>query len=104
MEKPEHYFYVSVASLWEISIKNSLGKLEIDAPLEIFFKDVLHKGFNLLPIELSHILQSATLPFHHRDPFDRIIIAQSLAEQMPIITKDLLFEPYCASSGLQIIW
>jgi PIN domain nuclease of toxin-antitoxin system len=91
IERPENDFFVSMASLWEIAIKNSLGKLDLDAPLDIFFQDIVAKGFNLIPIDLSHLLQSAVLPFHHRDPFDRLLIGQSLAEKMPIITKDSLF-------------
>ncbi|MEQ1744767.1 MAG: type II toxin-antitoxin system VapC family toxin [Saprospiraceae bacterium] len=104
IEHPGNIFFVSVASLWEIAIKNSLGKLDLDAPLPVFFQDVLQKGFSLMPIDLAHILQSATLSFHHRDPFDRVIIGQALSENMPIVTKDLLFQPYRLSSGLQIIW
>ncbi|MBC7776725.1 MAG: type II toxin-antitoxin system VapC family toxin [Phycisphaerae bacterium] len=104
IENPENDFFVSMASLWEISIKNGLGKLDLDAPLDTFFKDIVLKGFNLMPIDPSHILQSAALPSHHRDPFDRIIIGQALAEQMPVVTKDSLFEPYCQSSELQLIW
>lgn len=104
IENPANDFFVSMASLWEISIKNGLGKLELDAPLDAFFKDVVLKGFNLMPIDPSHILHSATLPSHHRDPFDRIIIGQTLAEQMVVVTKDAQFEPYCLSSGLQVIW
>lgn len=104
INKPENDFFISVASLWEIAIKNSLGKLDLDAPLDVFFQDIVAKGFNLLPIDLSHLLYSATLPFHHRDPFDRLLIGQSIAEKMPIVTKDLLFQPYCSTSGLLTIW
>lgn len=102
--RSENNFVISVASLWEIAIKNSLDKLDLEAPLDIFFKDVVTKGFQLLPIDPAHILRSATLPLHHRDPFDRLLIGQSLAEAMPIITKDALFVPYCSTSGLQVIW
>ncbi len=104
IEHPENNFFVSVASLWEIAIKNSLGKLDLDAPLNTFFQDVIQKGFYLMPIDPAHILLSATLPFHHRDPFDRIIIGQALAENMTVVSKDPFFEPYGRSSGLEIIW
>jgi len=104
IENPENIFFVSVTSLWEIAIKNSLGKLDLDAPLTVFFQDVVQKGFPLMPIDLSHILQSATLPWHHRDPFDRIIIGQALAENMSLVSRDALFEPYGPSSGLRVIW
>lgn len=104
IESPENDFFISTVSLWEIAIKNSLGKLELEGSLGLFFKDVVQKGFNLLPIELSHIVQSAALPFHHRDPFDRLLIGQAIAEKMPIVTKDIFFEPYCLSDDLQLIW
>jgi PIN domain nuclease of toxin-antitoxin system len=104
IENPANGFFVSMASLWEISIKNGLGKLDLDAPLDTFFQDIVQKGFNLMPIYPSHILQSAAFPSHHRDPFDRLIIGQALAEQISVVTKDSLFESYCESSGLQIIW
>jgi PIN domain nuclease of toxin-antitoxin system len=100
----ENNFVVSIASLWEIAIKSSLGKLKLEAPLSLFFQDILDKGFNLLPIHHTHILQSSYLPFHHRDPFDRLLIGQAIAENIPIITMDHLFEPYCQSSGLITIW
>jgi len=104
IESPENDFFISVVSLWEIAIKNSLGKLGLNAPLGDFFKDVVQKGFNLMPIDLSYILQSAAFPFHHRDPFDRLIIGQSIVEKMPVVTKDALFDPYGLSSNLQVIW
>ncbi len=103
IDRPDNDFFISMASLREIAIKNSLGKLDLDASLEIFFQDVVAQGFNLLPIDLSHLLQSAALPFHHRDPFDRLLIGQSIAEKMPIVTKDALFQPYCSTSGLLTI-
>lgn len=104
IENPSNNFFVSVVSLWEIAIKNSLGKLDLDASLDAFFKDIVNKGFRIMPIDLAHILQSSTLPFHHRDPFDRLLIGQAIAEQMSLVTKDSFFERYCLSSGLQIVW
>lgn len=97
-------FFVSMASLWEISIKTSIGKLEISAPLPDFFNDLFSKGFRILNIAPSHILRSAIIPFHHRDPFDRLLIGQALFEKMPLISKDSVFEPYVSSSGLKLIW
>jgi len=104
IENPENNFFVSIASFWEIGIKTSLGKLELDASLEVLFKDVVDKGFYLMPIDLPHILHSSLLPLHHRDPFDRLLVGQSLTEKMPIVSKDSLLEPYCKSSGLKVIW
>lgn len=104
LEHPENNFYVSIASIWEIAIKNSLGKLDLDAPLSVFFQDVIQKGFNLMPIDLAHILYSAALPLHHRDPFDRLLIGQALSENITIVSKDPQFEAYCQSSALKILW
>jgi PIN domain nuclease of toxin-antitoxin system len=72
--------YVSVASLWGITIKIGLGKLEIGTSLTEFFDFLERNQFWVLPVELGHLLQLQQLPTHHRDPFDRLIIAQALAE------------------------
>jgi PIN domain nuclease of toxin-antitoxin system len=104
IENPSNVFFTSMASLWEISIKNSLGKLQLDAPLNIFYEDIIDQGFKVLPIDISHILQAASLPFHHRDPFDRLLIGQALSEGMALISKDTVFPPYVETSGLQIHW
>jgi PIN domain nuclease of toxin-antitoxin system len=85
---------VSSASLWEIAIKYSLGKLDLKDNLENIFTTIFKAGFHLLPISTEHILKVAELPFHHRDPFDRIIIAQSVVEDITILTKDTLFNQY----------
>ena len=100
IESPENDFFISVVSLWEIAIKNSLGKLGLNAPLGDFFKDVVQKGFNLMPIDLSHILQSAAFPFHHRDPFDRMLVSQALVENFVIVTKDAAIKEY----AVKTIW
>lgn len=104
IEHPENDFFVSIASFWEITIKHSMGKLNLDASLDVFFTDVLNKGFNILPIDFQHLLQHSSLPLHHRDPFDRIIIGQAIAERMPVITCDSLFSTYTESTPLTIIW
>ncbi|HEY9700969.1 MAG TPA: type II toxin-antitoxin system VapC family toxin, partial [Allocoleopsis sp.] len=87
--------------LWEMSIKISLGKLEMGITLtELVQRDVYGNAIDLLAIKIEHLEQLAKLPFHHKDPFDRLIIAQSLAENIPIITKDSLFQNYLT----RIIW
>lgn len=86
---------LSIASLWEMSIKYNLGKLTLAPDYEEFIEEeVVKSSINLLNIELEHLNINATLPFHHRDPFDRLIISQSLAEGMPIITVDSAFNKY----------
>jgi PIN domain nuclease of toxin-antitoxin system len=86
--------YASIASYWEIAIKYALGKLSLDIELEHFFKVIEQSGIAILPITASHILANAKLDFHHRDPFDRMIIAQSFVEKIPIITRDNAFSDY----------
>jgi PIN domain nuclease of toxin-antitoxin system len=87
--------YLSVASLWEIAIKVSIGKLSIDEPLDVFIqKHITSNGINFKLIEPKHILPLTSLPFHHKDPFDRLIISQAMMEEMPIISNDSLFDLY----------
>jgi PIN domain nuclease of toxin-antitoxin system len=87
--------YISIASLWEISIKVNQGKLTIKDSLSLFFIDAIEEyGFKILPIELPHLLTQSTLPLHHRDPFDQLLIAQSFSETMPIISADTAFDAY----------
>lgn len=101
IENPDHVFYLSVASLWEIAIKVSLGKLEVPASFSEFILEQLRENnIALLEIKVEHTGVVATLPFHHRDPFDRLIIAQSLSEKLPVIGKDVVFDTY----GIQRLW
>jgi PIN domain nuclease of toxin-antitoxin system len=93
---------LSIASLWEMSIKASLGKLK----LKLTFSDVVrdHVGGNamkLLHISPEHLDIVRSLPFHHKDPFDRLIIAQSRTENIPVLSRDEVFDE-CA--GMQRIW
>jgi len=92
---------LSSASLWEIAIKVSIGKLELLQPYYQFIPEQLGKNdINVLPIELSHLTKVVELPFHHRDPFDRLIIAQALTEDIPIISPDPIFSQY----AVKLIW
>ncbi|MFL6228443.1 MAG: type II toxin-antitoxin system VapC family toxin [Pyrinomonadaceae bacterium] len=78
--------FLSVASIWEIAIKTSLGKLTLSAPLDVLIPQQLAvNGIELLNITLAHAAAIATLPFHHRDPFDRMLIAQAAVENMPVL-------------------
>jgi PIN domain nuclease of toxin-antitoxin system len=72
--------YISIASLWEIAIKISLGKLILNKPLEIFLSELTQTHIKILPITLAHILRISKMDYLHKDPFDRIIIAQGLEE------------------------
>ena len=90
---------VSIASVWEIAIKISIGKLTLANPLADVIKQISIEDIEILPISPEHTLQVSTLPFHHRDPFDRIIIAQSQVESLPIMTDDGEFGNY----GIKIL-
>ena len=87
--------FLSVASLWEMSIKVSIGKLELGMTFaELVKHEVYRNAIELLEIQPEHLDELAKLPFHHKDPFDRLMIAQSLAENIPIVTKDSAFGSY----------
>src|SRR5881394_53712 len=87
--------FLSVASLWEIAIKTSLGKLTLSAPFDKLIPAQLDlNGIDLLNIQVDHLSTLATLPFHHRDPFDRLVIAQAIVEKLTVISLDGGFDLY----------
>lgn len=87
--------FLSAASSWEISIKHSLGRLPLPSPPEEFVPSRLVRDRILsLPVEHRHALRVSALPHHHRDPFDRLLVAQSQVESLPILTADPLFGGY----------
>jgi PIN domain nuclease of toxin-antitoxin system len=93
--------FVSIASGWEIAIKVSLGTLKVDGALDRFLPEQLAtNGFKPLPVDLKHCARVATLPFHHRDPFDRLLVAQALEDDLAIVTVDPVFAKY----GVKRIW
>jgi PIN domain nuclease of toxin-antitoxin system len=92
---------VSVVSIWEIAIKFSLGKLSLAQPFEQLIPDQLRiNGFELLGLTVDHAAVVAKLPFHHRDPFDRMIVAQSLVEKVAIVSSDSPLDAY----GITRVW
>jgi PIN domain nuclease of toxin-antitoxin system len=93
--------FVSVASGWEIAIKVSLGTLRIGGALDRFLPEQLAaNGFQPLGIDFKHTARVATLPFHHRDPFDRLLVAQALEEELRIVSADPVFATY----GVTRLW
>ena len=92
--------FVSIASIWEIAIKISLGKLDLNGGFDEISKIMMHYDIDILPISFEHIQKLLSLDFYHRDPFDRIIIAQGLVEKMTIVSKDENFAKY----QVQLIW
>lgn len=87
--------FLSVASTWEIAVKTSLGKLELPPQLDAWLPaEIDAAGLRLLPIDLEHTLGVEALPHHHRDPFDRLLIAQALVDGLTIVTADRVFALY----------
>jgi PIN domain nuclease of toxin-antitoxin system len=95
LESADHELYLSAASVWEIAIKYSIGKLRLPEPPDPYVATRSAK-FRMvaLGIEQSHALRIATLPAHHRDPFDRLLIAQAQIEDLSILTADPIFSRY----------
>lgn len=93
--------FLSVASIWEIVIKYSLGKLHLPLPPREYIPERLAKhNMTSLPIVDSHVMQVGELPNHHRDPFDRLLVAQAIVEKIPILTADAKLKKY----NVKIIW
>jgi PIN domain nuclease of toxin-antitoxin system len=100
IESPDTVSYVSIASWWEIAIKCGLGRLRLDASLADFMAERVEEGFRILSIDTQHLPALTTLPFHHRDLFDRLIICQAMAEKMAVCTGDSHFRPY----PIRLVW
>jgi PIN domain nuclease of toxin-antitoxin system len=98
---PANEVYVSPASYWEIAIKINLGKYSLQRPYQSFFEDAIAQNdLTVLAIEIKHTANLTNMALHHRDPFDHMLIAQALVEQIPIISNDAKFDSYC----IQRIW
>ena len=90
IQSPEHEKVVSIASLWEMAVKTNIGNLTLHYPLDWF----VPSDFRILPVELPHLLTYQQLPLHHRDPFDRMLIAQAQTEKLTVMTQDGNFPLY----------
>jgi PIN domain nuclease of toxin-antitoxin system len=101
IEDTDNQSFVSAASAWEIAVKVSLGKLRLADPYEVLLpREIRDNGFTYLPIELGHTAGVVALPFHHRDPFDRLLVAQAMSEQMAVVSIDAALDAY----GVQRVW
>ncbi len=101
IEDPANHKWVSVASCWEIAIKAGLGKLRLGEPATTFLpRELATNHFSLLRIELAHVTLVETLPPHHKDPFDRLLIAQAIIEKRPLVSADAVFDEY----GVTRLW
>ena len=98
---PANRVLVSPASHWEVAIKMKIGKLTLRESLIDFVRHaVFDNGFEILPIEPSHTALVSQLPFHHKDPFDRLLVAQALAEGVPLVSADTAIDAY----GVVRLW
>lgn len=100
IENQENEVFVSIASFWEMAIKVSIGKLQLQKPLPELTILLIEHNFQIQSIQLEHTLIVKTLPFYHRDPFDRMLIAQGLGEQMILVSNEVIFDAY----GVTRIW
>jgi PIN domain nuclease of toxin-antitoxin system len=100
IEDKDNNIFVSIVSLWEIAIKSGLGKLELQRPFESLEADLQRLDIKILPIAFAELNIYRSLPLHHRDPFDRILIAQAIGNSLTIITRDALFELY----SIRVLW
>ncbi len=101
IEDIDNIKYVSVASVWEMAIKQSKGKLNLSIPLDDYIQEKINlEDFQLLNIKLSHLKVISQLYFYHNDPFDRLLIAQAIVENISIISQDPMFNSY----PIHLIW
>ncbi|HEY5314593.1 MAG TPA: type II toxin-antitoxin system VapC family toxin [Pirellulales bacterium] len=101
VEEAANEIHVSPASYWEIAIKIKLGKYALHQPYQQFVEtQIAVNDFRIVPIEPKHTALLTTMPLHHKDPFDRLILAQALAEDIPIIGIDPQFDAY----GVKRLW
>lgn len=100
MEHDDAELYVSAASIWEMAIKAGLGRLSLPLPVEAYVAEKIASGYRMMAVTWAQAAGVQQLPLHHRDPFDRLLIAQSRAERCPIVTGDRVFRRY----GIDVIW
>ena len=100
LEGQEGEWWLSAASVWELSIKSSLKRLVLPSPATEYIGEKVQVGLRVLPIEWAHAARVENLPLHHRDPFDRLLVAQALAERLSIVTSDAVFRRY----DVPVVW
>ncbi len=104
IENENNKIFLSIASLWEISIKNSIGKLNLVKGFEAMSDYLKDNSIEILPINFSHTVENNKQPFHHRDPFDRIIVSQAIVEDLDFISADAVFDDYLRGKSIKRIW
>lgn len=100
-EDPDNSLILSIVSVWEMQIKHQLGKLKLDIPLRTLIENQLEaNNLQILPVDLAHIWALGGLPLHHRDPFDRLLIAQARVEDAFLVSQDEAFSDY----PVKLLW
>lgn len=94
LDNAQNSIFVSIASIWEIAIKINLGKLKVTKSLTEIQSYLIKREFELLEVKLTHLNTLSTLPLHHKDPFDRLLIAQAISENLTLISADQHFQAY----------
>ena len=100
IEAEDAELVVSAATVWEMAIKASLGRLRLSDPVDAYVAEKVSQGYRLLSVSWAHAAKVEGLPWHHRDPFDRLLAAQALAEGYPLVTRDRVFRKY----GVKVVW
>lgn len=100
IEADDAELLISAATVGEMAIKASLGRLTLPGPVETYLAEKVGQGYRMLAISWTHAAGVEDLPWHHRDPFDRLLVAQALSERCPVITRDRVFRKY----GVEVIW
>jgi PIN domain nuclease of toxin-antitoxin system len=101
IDNPKNKSYISIASIWEMGIKISLDKLELGISLEDLKQELIANEIEILPLDFDHIIELQLLDYHHRDPFDRILISQAKCEKLKILSKDKSFKLY---KQVKVVW
>jgi PIN domain nuclease of toxin-antitoxin system len=104
IEDEQNEIFISIASLWEISIKTALGKLIINGNYESVIDDLTDNSIEILPVNFAHTVEQNHLLFYHRDPFDRIIVSQAIVEHLNFISADAVFDNYLKGKSIKRIW
>jgi PIN domain nuclease of toxin-antitoxin system len=100
MEDSGAQLVISAASIWEMAIKASLGRLTLPSSVDAYVAEKVSQGFRTLGVSAMHAAAVERLPWHHRDPFDRVLVAQALVERHPVVTRDRMFRRY----GATVVW
>lgn len=100
MEADDAELLVSAASVWEMAIKASLGRLKLPLPVDAYVAEKMTEGYRMAAVTWAHTAAVQQLPFYHRDPFDRLLVAHARAERYPLVTRDRVFRRY----GVDVVW